>query len=316
MNLTVSKMDNLYAEFTENRSSKVLCVIFSSLSAPLVALLFYGIAWYEQYGSDHRRTLINKLVSSQCWAVIQYFLLSQSADVLDYIVGALSEQVCLFQLIFKNALKTQVLLFIDMGLFIQYLFIFWLKNPAGINDDFWSLFLTMWIAGFSYIFYFVYFLLPGRKPPSFYICGNVDPKHDWTFPVSSSGHFEIFSLIFCLIVKLKVLYFKERFLNLNNQHDFQKNFAINDLQKTSLTSYFTNLSMLIVYLSFVVIAVKLSKLYPLEVNEYPNYIYLYFLQLVFPNLIGFTIAGILYGKNYSIKETIMVEVNNFVICNH
>jgi len=122
MNKTANLTSDLYGDILENRPSKIFCVIFSLVTAPLVALLFFGIAWYERFGSDRRRTLINKLLSSQCWSVIQYFLLSQSLDVLVYIIGTLPEPLCLLQLIYKNALKTQVILFIDMGLFIQYMF--------------------------------------------------------------------------------------------------------------------------------------------------------------------------------------------------
>jgi len=189
-------------------------------------------------------------------------------------------------------------------------FIFWLKNPAGINDDFWSLFLTIWIAGFTYIFFFVKFFLPGRKPLPFYICGNIDPKYDWTLPVLTSGHFEVFSLIFCIIVKLKVHFFKEKFSNQDNLNVYRKKFAINDFQKTSLTSYVTNLGMLSVYFTFVFIAFKLSEIYPTNVNQFPYDIYLYFLQLIFPNLIGFAILGLLYGKNSLLRENILTELKN------
>jgi hypothetical protein len=39
--------------------------------------LLYFITWYERCGSDHKRTLLNKLVSALCWTCLEWYLLVQ-----------------------------------------------------------------------------------------------------------------------------------------------------------------------------------------------------------------------------------------------
>jgi hypothetical protein len=45
----------------------------------------------------------------------------------------------------------QGMLFLDCIMVTRYTFIFWLKNPAAFQDEFWSLFINLWVVGFSWI---------------------------------------------------------------------------------------------------------------------------------------------------------------------
>ncbi len=38
----------------------------------------------------------------------------------------------------KNVVSVQLMLFLDCIVFARYVYIFWLKNPAGFHDDFWN----------------------------------------------------------------------------------------------------------------------------------------------------------------------------------
>ena len=140
---------NSFEGLAHYRMSKQWAIIFSFLSVPFIVALFYGIVWYERYGTDNKRTLINKLVVSQCWAFIQYYSICQTLDALSLLLGSLPSTMCFTQVIFKNSYKAQCLLFFDSSILVQYLFIFWVKNPAAVNEDFWSRFVSMWIFGFS-----------------------------------------------------------------------------------------------------------------------------------------------------------------------
>ena len=64
--------------------------------------LLYGIIWYEKYGNDAKRTLINRLVAFNCWIGIAYLVL-KLADVYRYTVGPLPAWFCGFQ--GSNAVK-------------------------------------------------------------------------------------------------------------------------------------------------------------------------------------------------------------------
>ena len=136
---------NSFDELYRNRMSKILSILFSFTTAPFIVALFYGIVWYERYGTDNKRTLINKLVASQCWAFIQYFSVLQIIETITFIVGGSPSFVCFGQVMMKNSYKTQFLLFFDSSIFVQYLFIFfgqkssscqwWLLEPFCLHVD-------------------------------------------------------------------------------------------------------------------------------------------------------------------------------------
>jgi hypothetical protein len=50
-------------------------------------------------------------------------------------------------------------MFYDVG--ARYIFIFWLKNPGAVNDDFWTWVINFQLAGISIIANFIIFSLPG-----------------------------------------------------------------------------------------------------------------------------------------------------------
>lgn len=52
-----------YSELYENRPAKFVSISISLLLIIVSSLLAYTIIWYERYGTDNKRTLMNKLVS-------------------------------------------------------------------------------------------------------------------------------------------------------------------------------------------------------------------------------------------------------------
>ena len=314
------KAEYIFNELFQPRTSMILSVIFSVIASSINVAFFYGIIWFERFGTDNKRTLINKLVSSQCWSIIYYLAFCQMADTLVYIVGPFPESFCFYLLVLKNSLKAQILLFIDLSLFTQYLFIFWLKNPAAVNDDFWSRFSTIWISGFNYILYFVRFTLEHRKPLVFYTCANKNPTEDLSKPISFQGQVEVFSLLFYIIVKIKISFFQKSNSHLEDlSHGnsvSSKNSILEHISKNYLSSYRTNVIMLSIYMSFILVTSKITQLNPIEVNQYPNYLHVYFFQLISPPLIGFTMVAMFYARNSFMRETLWHEFTNYFKINH
>ena len=69
--------------------------------------------------------------------------------------GPLPPELCKLTLYMKNTIAIQLMLFFDVMLLTKYLAVFWLKNPFGFQDDFWSLFINIWIPSFSHLLQFV-----------------------------------------------------------------------------------------------------------------------------------------------------------------
>ena len=63
--------------FLENGMSKLLALTLSIILSLLALPLIYGIIWYEKFGQDNKRTLINQLFGSICWYLITAILFLQ-----------------------------------------------------------------------------------------------------------------------------------------------------------------------------------------------------------------------------------------------
>jgi hypothetical protein len=305
--------DDPFRGLFENRPSRILSLIFSSVSIPIICWLFYGIIWYERFGTDNKRTLMNKLVAANCWSFIQTFLFCQTLETLTSMFGPFNEHVCFFLLVSKNALKTQFLLFFDSNIVVQYLFIFWIKNPAAVQDDFWSDFVSIWISGLTYIFNFSKFFIAHRLPMNYYACARIIPDIDWSLPSHFGAHFEVFTLLTIVIVKLKIHFFKAKSTEkeMTKRSLFRKTFTLDANNSHALANFSTNFISLIIFGLVIIVGLKLNRLTPTDLNIYPNYLLMYFFQLILPNLVGYAVLGLLYMKNSAMRATLVMEFNNF-----
>ena len=141
INDTLMDQSGYFSQLDQNNTYKLTAVTFSIVTSLCILPLLYAVIRYERYGSDKKRTLINKLVSSVFWCVIGFHLLVHSLYTLRFIVGPLPSAVCLFAFLIKRSLSSAVLIFLNAIIATRYVFIFWLQNPAAFNDDFWHFFI-------------------------------------------------------------------------------------------------------------------------------------------------------------------------------
>jgi len=64
-------------------------------------------------------------------------------DIFCYSAGPLPQMMCQFQLFLRSIIKAMIVLFYDAITLSKYIFIFWLKNPTAVKDNFWSLFINI-----------------------------------------------------------------------------------------------------------------------------------------------------------------------------
>ena len=202
-----SSSGEIFSGLFENRFSKISIVFGSFVIDLLNAILTYGIIWYEGYGLDIKRTLINKLVSSICWAAMIEIPLLQISEIPRYFFGPQSPTFCFFQSFLKNAFKWQILLLLDASIVVRYILIFWVKNPGAFQDDFWNIFVNIWILGMSVITNFTLFSRPVKMPLHYYTCTDLNPSDDVNLP-HSSGFIDIFSLLLHFLIKIRIGFFK------------------------------------------------------------------------------------------------------------
>ena len=81
------KREDFFYAISENNWSKLFSLAFSIMSLPVILLLLYTIIWYEKYGADKKRTILNQLVSSICWTMIAVNACIQVPRFLRYFTG-------------------------------------------------------------------------------------------------------------------------------------------------------------------------------------------------------------------------------------
>ena len=135
-----------FGALNETRASKIIGILLAVLLMIINIFAFWGIIWYERFGSDLRRIFINQIVISVIWCSIAWLTLVQTSDILLYFFRPLPDLYCLFNLVLRNALMIQAILFFDAIIIVRYIFIFWMKDPANFAEDFWYCFVNIWVV--------------------------------------------------------------------------------------------------------------------------------------------------------------------------
>jgi len=171
-----SSSRNLFDGVYEIRPSKIVGIVISAINIFVISPLLYFVIWYEKFGSNHNRSLINQFATSGCWTALAYCFLIQVPELAIALKGALNSHFCYLHLMLKNVLGIQYTLLAAAIPFVKYLYIFVLKNPSGQNDDFLCLFFNLAIILLATLAQFVFLFLPGKNSYIFYVCSGEDPR--------------------------------------------------------------------------------------------------------------------------------------------
>ena len=112
---------------------KTVFFILSIISGIVLIPFAYSIIWYEKFGSDKKRTVINKLVASLCWNEIAFFSTVQILYVVRFYFGPLPPFLCFWMFVIRKTIIINGIFTLNSMSLVRFIFIFWLKNPAGIN---------------------------------------------------------------------------------------------------------------------------------------------------------------------------------------
>ncbi len=116
-------------------------------------ILLHNLAW--KIWDINKRTIVNKFVSSICKTGICWNLTVQVIIIIKFLHGQFNDSACFWYIVMRRTLTTIVFMFINAISLSRYFFIFWLKNPAIFNDDFWSRMVSLWIVGFCVLLQFI-----------------------------------------------------------------------------------------------------------------------------------------------------------------
>jgi hypothetical protein len=260
---------------------------------------------------DNKRSLANKLLSSTCWSLI-YGLIVCSLYIIRYIAGPLPSQMCFINAIAKNAVKTQIILFYDAILVTRYVFIFWIKNPGGVDDDFWCRFLSMWIVGFSTLLNFVIHCLPLKQPMFYFLCADIDPQLGSPMPRRPPALVEILSVLLFIFIKLRISIHKKNLQPPEINNVFDKSYVLTMIEKQNIADFTSNMVGLISLTCISLLNFKINSMTIIDANQFPNYLYIFFYQMVCPILVCLAVFIVNYYRCDDLRETLQRELKEYV----
>jgi hypothetical protein len=289
----------------------------ASIMLMLVSLvLCYSFIWYERFGVDAKRTILNLIFSLLTWTGIEFIILVTFLEWVRFVSGPMPHFPCWLHLTVKNTLAAK-LMFFQTGLIIsRYACIFWMKNPSACNDEFWCCFINRWVNIFSFLPHFVFAYLPGKRHTGYHMCTGADPAQDSMLPPKFNMiHYVIgfSSLAIHIIMGIRIFWYKHKIKNsVNDQSCVQKNLFLNALEKNSLSDFTTMTSGLVLLLSFGLLFFKYSQTEPQNFNSFPNYLMVYWVQLINA---PFTISFILilsFARNNEMRKIMTREATDFI----
>ena len=303
---------------TNNHFRSLSIVTFFALLVPILFLI-YGIVWFEIHGSDKQRILSNKLVSSSCWTVIECGIFVQFPHIIRYIFGPLPQGLCFFLMIMQSAIVSDFLLLFDAMAITKYIIIFVLKNPSKFNNEFWHVFIVIWVKGFSFICQASWHICLSSQPMGFYICSGNNPLNESNPPPKIRGIIEIFSLVLHIFV-----YSRIKLCNISSvigpptHNFFLKLLSLADIEELSLATFVVTIFNILVISMAPINMVLLNKLDPNLLVQYPYYIFVYYVFLISPTLVTFFALLLYYCTYKPLQTAIKNEFLNFsltAVCN-
>jgi hypothetical protein len=172
--------------------------------------LFYCVVWYEKFGSDKKRTLINKLVSMNCWNGIGYLIFVHTLETLRFISGPLPPIICNVKNVLKTSSVLSLVINTDAALFANYAYIFWLKNPGAFHDNFWCQFISTWIWSASLLIVGTLHIIDEFQIQACFICsGQIATQSLKSATMGGVRYILIVSVLLHFVLRTRIFNFKK-----------------------------------------------------------------------------------------------------------
>ena len=296
---------DFYHALTDNNVSRIVCLVLSIASIVIGIPHLYSLIWFEKFGSDKKRTILNMFVSQLGFALIGFLAVIQISETVRYIYGPLPYTVCYFQHAARNSFIWVFLLVLDANTATRYAFIFWLKNPAAFNDEFWCQLITFWIYGFAFITCFSWHFAQPFQTNLFYICCGLNSISVFDRQPKIFGALEILSFLLNITIYLRIKMYKRKpDISPQTRSILVKKLTLTEIEKESLYN-FLNTSLRV---SFLIVStffgIKTNSIHPKDFNVYPNYLYAYSRShLIISSAVLYSIATNLRRRHYRLAMT-------------
>ena len=312
---------DVFGENPDLSYSKQIGIAISVVNILFVTPFIYAIVWYERYGSNQNRTLINLFVISACWVAIINNIFLQIPEVIILFGFPLGQIFCTYILIVRNAIIIHYAVLAAAISIVKYLYVFVYKNPTGRNDNFWCFFVNSVVFLLGVISQFIFQFLPGKNPYFYYICMQRHPEPELQAKINYT---QVLSLLVCLLiycyVVLKIKLFKSKIFP-------QTNGTLNicTLPATScmghqlvgdLSSFATLATSLLTLMPIITVAFILNGTNPEKLGTFP---YLWMIQFHLhgcPFIVCMLLSASHFMSQKKLRDAIFREIKQFLTTSH
>ena len=295
----MSNSSDFFADAYQDGPFKSVAISITILSIFIIVPSGYGIIWYEKYGVDQKKNLINRILTSACWTGIDLYLVALPFDIVRYVYGPLPETLCLFHFMHKNAISILVLLFCDFVTLSRYFYMFHISDPIEFKTEFWHTFINTWVICCGFLSSFVFAFLPGQQPVFYYLCTGQKPETSKNVKIN----YPVFILVI-LSVALQ-LAFAVKFIVHRIKLDSNSSFLnIDTFKKENIFDIFMCFVFIVNTAMYIFFVVSLQSIEPALINTNPYHLYLYGFFFGFPVIGSTAFSLVFYVKNKNLRETV------------
>ena len=252
-------------------------------------------------------------MASSFWNTLAWLIIFQPFIILLHCIVPINN-IVLCQV--ANFIPTMIplfgLLMHDAIIVVKYVFIFHLKNPTALQDDFWSLFINAWIWGFCFITQVGFSLAPGRDTLGYYICiGKINLKmmeepRKINYALNIAGNLSVMLHAAFWVLKKTYKYYNGKKYKLYKDYEFK---LANIASKANMFHFISH----IVTIFFLIIGlIYFPRIYmhmhPQKIDSFPNYILVYFQDMIMGNLCILSVLIIRFRNSASLRREVRQEL--------
>ena len=292
----------------ENNPDKYKFVSSSFFLIVLVVAVSFSIIWFEKFGSDKKRIIINQCVSSICWTLIVWQMTIQLSAIARMLFGPLPHSFCFWFYVLRRALITKMFLIINAVTITRYIFIFWLKNPGAFNDEFWMRFINIWTSVFCLMISFIQAFFPNQKLPLYNLCIGYHPDSQ-SATSSTNMCIEISTIVLQLGLFVKIKVQKWQICHKSQNHpQSHKMVELAAIETSSLINFSQTIVLVMVNVFFVFFIFIGILVQPCFLISRPDAFFVPSSLLLLPSLVSLLITGSLLILNPAIVKVIFREL--------
>jgi hypothetical protein len=154
-------------------------------------------------------------------------------------------------------------------------------------------------------------LILGRQPINYYLCADIDPTEYLKLRQKMVGIVEVLSALIHFAVKCKIWHFK-KIKNQNCAKGLKNKKHLFNLDNNSYADFSINLCVILVCLLYEMLNLKVSSFNVSEMNQYPNYLYVYLFQIIGPNFLCWTVAVMFYYRYQLLREAVLKKIHQYL----